>query len=93
MKTIDYSELENKFGCACQDVLDSLSLQYKENYQGAGPGKLETFFELIKSEFDQIVDYFTHNNGIAKDKEAMRRIQAIAKDYARKCVEDYGKIK
>ncbi len=93
MENIDYTDLENRFDCACQDVISSLSLQYKESYQGSGPGKLETFFELIKSEFDNVVNLFTHSNGINDDKEAVRRIQSIAKDYARRCVDDYGKIK
>lgn len=93
MKAIDYNELENKFDCACQDVIVSLSSQYKEHYQGAGPGKLEVFLELIKTEFDRILTLFTDENNIKEEKEILQRIQGIARNYAKKCAEDYGKIK
>jgi hypothetical protein len=92
MKAIDYSELESKFDCACQNVIASLSSQYKEHYHGAGPGKLEAFFELIKSEFDHVVTIFTNDNGINEDKEALQRIQSMAKNHAKKCIDDYGRV-
>lgn len=92
MNTIDYTELESKFDCACQDVISSLSSQYKEHYRGAGPGKLEVFFELIKFEFDKVLDVFIHTHSIKENKEVMQRIQVIAKNHAKKCIDDYGKI-
>ena len=91
METIDYTDLESRFHCACQDVIGELSIQYKTNYHGTG--KLETFFSLIQSEFERVVEIFSHSNNLATDKEAMRRIQAIAKEHAKKCVDDYGRVK
>ena len=93
MKTLDYDDLESKFDCACRDVIESLSAQYKAHYHGAGPGKLETFLELIKAEFDNIVAWFTNEHKIGEDKEIQQRIQGIARNYAKKCSEEYGKIK
>ena len=88
---MDYSALENDFDCACQNVINELSEQYKVHYLGAGPAKLEVFFDLIKNEFEKTESTFITQYNVT-DKEALQRIKAIAKNYARKCVEDYGKI-
>jgi len=89
---MDYSELENNFDCACQNALKGLSDQYKTHYIGAGPAKLETFFDLIKGEFEKTESAFILQNEIT-EKEALQRIRAIAKNYAKKCMDDYGRIK
>lgn len=90
MSNRDYSELENRFHCACQDVIGELASQYKTNYHGTG--KLEAFFALIQSEFERIVEAFTHNNELSQDKEAQRRIQSIAKEHAKQCIGYYTKL-
>ena len=88
---MDYSELENNFDCACQNAIKGLSEQFKVHYLGAGPAKLEIFFGLIKTEFERTESMFITEYKII-DKEALQRIKAIAKNYARKCLDDYGKI-
>ncbi|WP_330444202.1 MULTISPECIES: hypothetical protein [unclassified Flavobacterium] len=90
MSAPDYNELESRFHCACEDAIGELSMQYKTHYHSAG--KLEDFFGLIQTEFERVVEIFTHKNNLAEDKEAQRRINAIAKEYAKKCVDDYGKV-
>ncbi len=90
MSAIDYDKLEKDFECACQDAIDELKTQYKDHYHGTG--KLEAFFELIKAQFQKVVDYFSSNNGIKEDKEAMRRISSIAKSHAKKCTDFFTKV-
>ena len=89
---MDYSILENDFDCACGDVIKSLKVQYKSTYQFGGPGKLEAFLELIKSEFDKAELAFVELNKLSNDAEGLRRIKIIAKKHARKCLEDYSKV-
>ncbi len=88
--SIDYDELEKSFECACQDVIGELKTQYQDHYHGTG--KLEVFFELIKNQFDNVVDVFSSNQKINGDKEAMRRILSIAKGHAKKCLDFYAKV-
>ncbi|WP_116788783.1 hypothetical protein [Flavobacterium psychrotrophum] len=89
---MDYSILENDFDCACNDVVETLSKQYKSGYSGGGPGKLEAFLDLIKTSFEKAEAVFIESAKIAGDPEALRRIRQIARKHAKKCLESYGKI-
>ncbi len=90
---LNYEELETEFDCACQDVVKELSVQYQSEYQSGGPGKLTAFLELIQQEFDKVETGFIRKFSLSEDLEALRRIRAIAKAFARKCVEDYGRVR
>lgn len=90
--SFNYEDLEHRFNCACHDVVQELSVQYKSDYQSGGPGRLTAFLDLIKKQFDEIEISFIRHNGVAEDHEALRRIKAIAKLFAKRCVDDYGKI-
>ena len=89
---MDYSILETDFDCACGDVIKNLKTLYTSNYQSGGPGKLEAFLELIKAEFEKAEAAFIELNKISDDPEGLKRIRAIAKKHARKCLEDYSKV-
>ena len=89
---LNYQDLEKQFDCACQDAVKDLSVQYKSDYQEGGPGKLTAFLELIQQQFDTVEAGFIHEHNLAGDPEALRRIKSIAKAFAKRCVEDYGKI-
>ncbi|MEL1242625.1 hypothetical protein AAEO56_00010 [Flavobacterium sp. DGU11] len=89
---IDYTDIENRFDCACKDVVTNLSSMYKSDYQSHGPEKLLTFFELIQKEFDAVEMLFIRENKVSSDPGALHAIRAIAKTYAKRCIDDYGKI-
>jgi len=89
---LDYTILENDFDCACEDVISKLKTQYKSHYKGGGPGKLEAFFALIKSEFENTEAKFIDSKKVANDPEALKRIRAVAKRHAKKCLNDYGRV-
>lgn len=88
----NYEDLESRFDCACKDAVSDLSNQYTSNYQSGGPGKLSVFLELIQVQFDQVESVFVREYELHTDVEALKRIRAIAKNYAKKCVDEYGKI-
>lgn len=90
---MDYSVLENDFECACSDVITDLTKQYKSEYSGGGPGRLEAFLDLIKASFEKAEALFIENSKIVNDPEALKRIRQIAKSHAKKCVEVYGKLR
>ena len=92
LRKLDYTALENDFGCACEDVITTLKTQYKSSYQAGGPGRLEAFFALIKNEFESAEAKFIDKNKLSSDAEALKRVRAIAKRHAKKCIEDYGKV-
>jgi len=89
---LDYSILQTDFDCACDTVIANLTEQYKLNYQSGGPGKLEAFLELIKTEFDKAAASFIELNSLDSDSEALHIIHNIAKKHAKKCLENYGKL-
>lgn len=89
---MDFSILEKDFDCACSDVIVKLSAQYKVNYQSGGPGKLEVFLELIKSEFDIAAIKFIELHKLEGNLEAKHLIHNMAKKHAKKCLDVYGKI-
>jgi len=89
---LNYEDLEGRFDCACKDAVSELSLQYKSNYEPGGPGKLSAFLELVQMHFDQVESIFVRDNELSVDIEALRRIKAIAKTYAKNCVDFYGKV-
>jgi len=89
---VDYSVLESDFDCACNDVIANLTLQYKENYQWAGPGKLEVFLELIKTEFEKAETAFIEKSNISDNADALHLIRNIAKRHAKGCIDQYGKM-
>lgn len=89
---LNYEDLEKRFDCACDDAVSDLTLQYKNTYEAGGPGKLAAFLELIQMQFDQVESVFIRDNELHVDVEAVRRIKAIAKNYAKKCLDTYSKI-
>lgn len=89
---VDYSVIERDFECACNDVINTLGQEYKKDYHGGGPGRLEAFFDFIKNAFETAEAAFINTNKLIEDPEALRRIRQIAKKHAKKCVESYGKF-
>lgn len=89
---LDYEELESRFHCACKVALKDLDAQYTSGYHGGGPGKLSVFLELIQMQFDQVESLFVKENKLHADIEALRRIRIMAKDYAKECLDKYGKM-
>jgi hypothetical protein len=90
---VDYSILESDFDCACNDVVKLLSKQYRAQYSSGGPGRLEAFLDLIKNSFEQAEAAFIDKAKIADNPEALKRIRQVAKRHAKRCLDDYGKIK
>ena len=87
-----YAELENRFDCACKEVVEKLSETYKSDYKAQGPEKLTAFLDLIQRKFDDAETLFIKENKLAADADALHAIKAIAKTYARKCIDDYGRV-
>jgi hypothetical protein len=88
----NYDDLEDRFHCACKTALSDLDAQYESSYHAGGPGKLSIFLELIQMQFDQVESVFIKENKLHADIEALRRIRILAKDYAKQCLNKYGKM-
>lgn len=90
---VDYEDLENKFNCACDDAVKQLSIQYDSDYKAQGVGKLNSFLEIIQWHFDNVEKGFVEQNVLMEDNEALRRIKIIARAFAKKCIDDYSKLR
>jgi hypothetical protein len=91
--SVDYSALEKDFDCACDDVITDLTDKYKTTYQPGGASMLNTFFDLIKTEFDKAAQLFISNNKLNDDNEGLKLILSMAKKHAKKCIDFYGQVK
>jgi hypothetical protein len=89
---LNYDDLEKRFNCACEDAAKELSVKYNSDYKSQGPEKLLSFLDLIQRQFDEVEMNFIKQNSLLGDDEALRRIKAIAKSFAKRCVNDYGKV-
>ncbi|PZR08303.1 MAG: hypothetical protein DI539_22860 [Flavobacterium psychrophilum] len=89
---LDYEDIERRFDCACKSAVTELSNQYKSTYLEGGPGKLSVFLDLIQLQFDQVEATFVRENELHLNPEALKRIKVIAKNYAKNCLDEYGKI-
>lgn len=89
---MDYKTLENDFECACQDVITTLKSSYKVNYSAGGAAMLETFLNLIKTEFEGAEAKFIDTHRISADPEALKRIRNIAKKHAKSCLDHYARV-
>jgi hypothetical protein len=89
----NYTQLEQQLERACADLHKDFDKKFKgEIYHSAGGSKLEAFINDLQKEFENTAVTFLKNNSLEKDAEAKKRVFAITKLYARKCVEDFSKI-
>ncbi|RWW92230.1 hypothetical protein [Flavobacterium cerinum] len=90
---INYEDLEDRFNCACDDAVKELSIRYDSDYRSQGPGKLNSFLEVIQWHFDNVETGFIEQNVLVRDDEAFRRIKTIARTFAKRCIDDYSKLR
>lgn len=91
--SFDYNDLERQLEKACVDVNKVFHKKYNNNmYLSAGGAKLEAFINDLQQEFESTATNFIKNNSLEKDTEAKKRIFAITKLYAKKCIEDFSRV-
>jgi hypothetical protein len=89
----NYQELEQQLERACAEVHRDFNKKFNsEIYLSAGGSKLESFINDLQKEFENTAAGFVKNNNLEKDSEAKKRIFAITKVYAKKCIEDFSRI-
>ena len=88
-----YKELEKQLENSCQQLHKDFYQKFNsERYLSAGGSKLETFINNLQQEFESTAVTFLSNNNLEKDTEAKKRVFAITKLYAKKCIEDFSKV-
>ncbi|WP_116788782.1 hypothetical protein [Flavobacterium psychrotrophum] len=91
--SFDYNELERQLESSCIDVNRLFHKKYSKNmYLSAGGAKLEAFITELQQEFEVIAQDFIKKNGLEKDADAKRRVFAITKFHAKKCVEGFSRM-
>lgn len=91
--SLDYNELERQLESSCIDVNRVFHNKYSSNmYLSAGGAKLEAFINELQQEYEGIALNFIKSHGLEKDTEAKRRVFAITKFHAKKCVEGFSRM-
>lgn len=91
--TFDYDELEIKLETACQEIHDSFTHRFKSGmYLSIGGAILESFISELQGEFENAAITFLKENNLEKDAHAKKRALTITKLYAKRCIDDFGKI-
>lgn len=90
---LDYRELEEQLALACNEVHKDFVKRFRSDvYISAGGSKLEAFINDLQAEFENAAVSFIKKHNLEKDTEAKKKIQAITKLYAKKCIDDFSKV-
>ena len=91
---LDYAEFEKELERACNFTYKKFQEDFSNDstYISAGGGRLEAFIEGIQEEFDKATVAFLKRHNAENDPEAKRHALSIAKESAKKCIEDISKI-
>ncbi|RDI07076.1 hypothetical protein [Flavobacterium sp. AG291] len=88
-----FSELKDLLEAACRDVhKDFLTRFNNDTYISAGGAKLEAFITELQKEYESIAVSFLQKHGFEKDADAKKKVLAIIKAYAKRCIEEFSKI-
>ncbi|MXN89709.1 hypothetical protein GR160_00580 [Flavobacterium sp. Sd200] len=91
--SFNQKELEKLLEESCKQLHKDFYKKFnKDIYLSAGGSKLEAFITDLQKEFETTASSFIANHKLEKDTEAKKRVFAITKFYAKKCVEDFSKI-
>ncbi len=90
----DYGEFEKELDRACTEAYKKFLAEFSSDstYISAGGGKLEAFIEGLQKEFDKTTNFFLHKYRLEGDAEAKKISISVAKQCAKKCIEEFSKI-
>lgn len=89
-----YKKFEEDLHTACSSVKLDFSKRFKDGvYLSAGGSNLENFINDLQKEFEVLAANFIKENELENDSTARRRVLTLAKQHAKKCIEEFSKIK
>jgi len=89
----NYKELENQLQESCSLLHKDFFKKFNNDiYLSAGGAKLESFINDLQKEFENVAVTFVATHKLEKNTEAKKRIFAITKFYAKKCMEDFSRM-
>ncbi|MBF00616.1 hypothetical protein [Flavobacterium coralii] len=90
---MNYKKFENELGDACRQVQTEFLKRFKQGvYISAGGANLENFINDLQQEYEKVASNFIKENGLENDIAARKRVLALAKQHAKKCIEEFSKI-
>ncbi|PZR08302.1 MAG: hypothetical protein DI539_22855 [Flavobacterium psychrophilum] len=88
-----FSELKELLETACREVHRDFLIKFNnDTYISAGGAKLEAFITELQKEYEAVAAAFLKKHNLEKDTEAKKRVLAIIKAYAKRCIEEFSKI-
>lgn len=92
--SFDYGEFEKELESACLVAYKNFLKEFNADstYISAGGGKLEAFIQGVQKEFDKTTTFYLQKHNVETDPEARRRALAVAKQSAKKCIEEFSRI-
>ncbi|WP_417351340.1 hypothetical protein [Flavobacterium alkalisoli] len=92
--SFDYGKFEKDLETGCNEAYKEFLKEFNSDstYISAGGGKLEAFIEGLQKEFDKTKTFYLKKHKLENDPEARRRALAVAKQSAKKCIEEFSRI-
>lgn len=88
-----YKKFEEDLDAACSMVKMDFFGRFKDGvYISAGGANLENFINDLQKEFESVAVNFIKTNSLENDHAARKKVLAIAKQHAKKCIEEFSKI-
>lgn len=88
-----FGELKEQLEAACREVhKDFLNKFNNDTYISAGGAKLEAFITELQKEYENVASGFLKKHGLEKDVDDRKKVLAITKAFAKKCIEEFSKI-
>ena len=90
----NYGEFEEELDRACTYAGNKYLADFSTDstYISAGGGKLEAFIDGLQKELDKTTTFYLQKYNAEGDAEARRRALTVAKQCAKKCIEEFSQI-
>lgn len=90
---VKYELLELELERVCAEVQKDFFVRFKNGvYISAGGAQIELFIDELQSAFEGVAAEFIKSQKLEKSAAARKKILAITKQQAKKCIEEFSKI-
>lgn len=90
---IKYELLEQELEKVCAEVQKDFFVRFKNGvYISAGGAQIELFIEELQSAFEKAAASFIKSQQLSKNATARKKVLALTKQHAKRCIEEFSKI-
>ncbi len=90
---VKYDLLEQELEKVCAEVQKDFFIRFKKGvYISAGGAQIELFINELQSAFEIAAVSFIKYQKLEKNAAARKKVLAVTKQHAKKCIEEFSKI-